>query len=339
MAELEGKRVGKYLVERLIGQGAMGDVYRGADRSGSRVALKVLALSLEREAEMVRRFEREGEAAKQLEHPNIVRVIEVGAWRGRHYIAMELLPGRSFRKLIGEEHRPEALIMALAEIASGLEHAHGLGIVHRDIKPENVLLDKQGRVKVADFGLARFAGVSTLTADGTMLGTADYLSPEQAKGERAGPASDVYSLGVMIYEVGTGKLPFVSDTSFGLIYQHASENPPARRVRKGFPAALGRLAMQCLVKDSSRRPPMREVAERLRELARRKRAAVSRAVLLDLAALAVLGVIALLVAFPDALEPLTGDWFAGPAFAAAREFLVAVRTALIQVYRSLLGGG
>jgi len=336
VAELEGKKVGKYLVERLVGQGAMGDVYRCTDETGAAVAVKVLAPSLEREEEMVRRFEREGQAATQLEHPNIVRVFEVGAWRGRHYLAMEFLPGRTFRKTMADEH-PAVLIGALAEIASALEHAHRLGIVHRDIKPENVLLDGRGVVKVVDFGLARFIGVTTLTADGTMLGTADYLSPEQAKGERAGPASDVYSLGVMIYEAATGKLPFVSDTSFGLVYQHASTQPPRPRLRRGFPAALGRLAMHCLAKDPTRRPAANEVAERLRDLARYRRLAVSRGLTLDLAALALLGVIGLLIAFPGVLDPFTTGWAGGPVVAAAQEILASVRLTLIQIYTVVFG--
>lgn len=338
VAELEGKKVGKYRVERLVGQGAMGDVYRCSDQNGAAVALKVLAPSLEREEEMVRRFEREGQAATQLEHPNIVRVLEVGAWRGRHYLAMEFLPGQTFRKTMAEEHSPAVLIAALAEVASALAHAHSLGVVHRDIKPENVLLDGRGVVKVVDFGLARFVGVTTLTADGTMLGTADYLSPEQAKGERAGPASDVYSLGVMIYEVATGKLPFVSDTSFGLVYQHASAQPPPPRLRRGYPAALGRLAMRCLVKDPTRRPAMTDVAEGLRDLARHKRRAVSRRLTLDLAALALVGVIGLLIAFPGVLDPFTRGWAGGTVVTAAQDLLSAVRLALIQIYTVVFGG-
>ncbi len=273
---LEGTRIGGYQLGKHLGSGGMADVYRasaaGAEGKGRPLAVKILAPELARDPKAVARFTREGEAVMRMEHPNVVRIVEVGHWRDRHFIAMDLVAGPPFRRLIAESTEPRTIIGILAQVAEALAHAHERGIVHRDIKPDNVLLTRSLQVRVADFGLARLSDTVSLTTSGQMLGTARYMSPEQAQGKKSGPASDVYSLGVMLYESITGALPFDSETPHGFIFKHATEPPPRPELRPGYPAALGKLALECLAKDPDERPPMDEVAHRLRRaLTRRSR--------------------------------------------------------------------
>jgi len=300
---LEGTRFGGYQLGKHLGSGGMADVYKAsataADAPGRPLALKILAPQLARDTQAVARFTREAEAVMRLDHPNVVRIVEVGSWRDRHFIAMDLVAGPPFRRLIREHVEPAKIIAILAQVAEALAHAHERGIVHRDIKPDNVLLTRSLQVRVADFGLARLSDTTSLTTDGQMLGTAKYMSPEQAQGRKSGPASDVYSLGVMLYEAITGALPFDSETQHGFIFKHAAEPPPRPELRHGYPAGLGRLALECLDKDPEARPAMPEVAARLRRvLARRSPARLLRwllaAVVIALIALAALAVTGLL---------------------------------------------
>ncbi len=257
--------MGKYTLGRHLGRGAYGDVYAGRPQGGLEVAVKVLDGQAARDPDVIARFEREAETAQRLEHAHIVKILDVGSSRGKHYLVMELLRGGSFRQLLRKGAPPGRVLAVLAQSARALAFAHEKGVVHRDVKPENVLLTRAGRAKVADFGLARAGDQSTLTTEGRMLGTALYMSPEQARGERATPASDVYSIGVMIYESIAGERPFSSDTAFGFIYQHVQHTPPPPRVLPEFPPGLGALAMRCLAKDPAVRPSMAEVAARLEE--------------------------------------------------------------------------
>ncbi len=278
---LEGTRIGGYQLGKHLGSGGMADVYRasaaGVEGKGRPLAVKILAPELARDARAVARFTREAEAVMRLDHPNVVRIVEVGHWRDRHFIAMDLVAGPPFRRLIADGSEPGKIIGILAQVAEALAHAHERGIVHRDIKPDNVLLTRSLQVRVADFGLARLSDTVSLTTSGQMLGTARYMSPEQAQGRKSGPASDVYSLGVMLYEAITGAPPFVSETAHGFIFKHAAEPPPRPELRPGYPAALGKLALECLAKDPDERPPMDEVAHRLRRaLARRSPARLLR---------------------------------------------------------------
>jgi serine/threonine protein kinase len=261
-----GAKIGKYTLGQPLGQGGYGEVFAGTAKSGPRVAVKLLDAAHSKDEEAVARFKREAETARRLEHPNIVRVLDVGSSRNRHYIAMELVHGGSLKALIKREldvERARRILAVLADAARGLAYAHEQGVVHRDVKPANILLTRSGKAKVADFGLARAVDHSSMTTDGKVLGTAAYMSPEQARGVRATDASDVYSMGVILYEVATGAPPFESDNQLGFLYQHAEIEPRRPEVRAPYPAELGALALACLAKDPAARPSMTRVADRL----------------------------------------------------------------------------
>jgi serine/threonine-protein kinase len=195
-----------------------------------------------------------------------VRLLEVGTSRSRHFIAMELVHGgplKALMKRTPDRDHARKLLAALAGAARGLAYAHAQGVVHRDVKPANILVTRAGKAKVADFGLARAIDQSSMTTDGKVLGTASYISPEQARGQRATGASDVYAMGVILYEVATGATPFQSDSPIGYLYQHAEVEPPRPAVRAPYPPELGALALACLEKVPAERPTMARVADEL----------------------------------------------------------------------------
>jgi serine/threonine protein kinase len=311
-----GAKVGKYTLQALLGQGAYGEVHLGVPSSGPRVAVKILSATAARHADTITRFKREADTARRLDHPSIIRILDVGSSRGRHYIIMELVRGGSLRRLLERGAAPPARMLAvLAEVAAALAHAHAQGVVHRDVKPENVLLTRAGRAKVADFGLARTVDEPSLTTQGRILGTAIYLSPEQARGQRATAASDVYAFGVMLYEAITGDRPFTADSQLGYLYQHAEVDPPRPVIRGRYPAALAGLALACLAKQPADRPAMVEVAERL-AAATRPRPRIRRLLWLAIPLAALLCAAA--IAVPSLLDPLCGDWFGAAPFRLAR---------------------
>jgi serine/threonine-protein kinase len=311
-----GAKVGKYTLQTTLGQGAYGEVHLGVPSSGPRVAVKILSATAARNADTVTRFKREADTARRLDHPSIIRILDVGSSRGRHYIIMELVHGGSLRRLLERAAAPPARVLSvLAEVAAALAHAHAQGVVHRDVKPENVLLTRAGRAKVADFGLARTVDQSSLTTQGRILGTAVYMSPEQVRGQRATSASDVYAFGVMLYEAITGERPFTADTQLGYLYQHAEVDPPRPVIRGAYPAALAGLALACLAKEPADRPAMAEVAERLAAAAR-ARPRARRLLWLAIPLVALLCAVA--IAVPALLDPLCGDWFGAAPFRFAR---------------------
>jgi serine/threonine-protein kinase len=252
----------RYRIEQRLGHGGMATVHRAWDEELQRpVAIKVLSDTLAADPELRRRFVREARAAARLSHPNIVTVYDVGEDDGRPYLVMECVDGGT---LDGRGPLPpdEAVALAL-QAAHGLAHAHELGLVHRDVKPGNLLVRNDSTLKVADFGIARAADDSRLTQAGTILGTAAYLAPEQAAGDDATPATDVYALGAVLYELLTGRPPRSART----LAELAADDPvtPVRDLVPGVPRALEDVVMRALARDPSYRP--QDAGELARELA------------------------------------------------------------------------
>jgi len=226
----------RYELEELVGTGGMSSVYRAHDSLLERhVALKVMHEQLLGEGEHVERFRREARLAAQLSHPNIVTVIDRGEQEGRQFIVFEYVEGENLKALVEREAplaEREAIELAL-QVADGLAFAHAHGLVHRDVKPQNVLLTEDGRAKVTDFGIARSIDVQHgLTQTGTVMGTSDYISPEQARGGPVDDCSDIYSLGAVLYELLTGDVPFSGENFVSVAMQHINEPPPSVRERR-----------------------------------------------------------------------------------------------------------
>jgi DNA-binding SARP family transcriptional activator/tetratricopeptide (TPR) repeat protein len=249
---------GRYELGEQIGQGAMGSVYRGRDSlSGQRVAIKMLDRSrVAGNPELVERFRREGEALRQLAHPNIVQLIATDEQEGHHYLVMELIEGGDLLDFLGKQPRlplPKVLSIAL-DLSDALTRAHRLNILHRDIKPANVLLDGNGRPKLTDFGIARLGEESTLTQHGGVLGTIAYLSPEACQGEPLDERSDIWAFGLLLYEMLAGERPFAKPTSAATLMAILQEpTPDIRRLRQDLPPALTNLLDQMLRKDKNQR--------------------------------------------------------------------------------------
>lgn len=229
------ERFGRYKVLGEIGEGAMGVVYLARDDViGRGVAVKTLAmrsgLSGEDEAEVKERFRREAKAAGVLQHPNIVVIYDVGEERGAPFIAMEHLKGATLIEIIEESPSPvPRAIHIVTQLLSALSYAHGHGVVHRDIKPDNVFLLPDGTVKVVDFGIAHIASATNLTVSGQVLGTPRYMSPEQVKGEVVGFQSDIFSVGILLYEILTGRPAFDGNSPTSVMYKVVHEQPPPPR--------------------------------------------------------------------------------------------------------------
>ncbi|MBA3736471.1 MAG: Stk1 family PASTA domain-containing Ser/Thr kinase [Actinobacteria bacterium] len=247
---------GRYRIVRKLGMGGMANVYLAEDEVlGRRVAIKILNDRHAGDEQFVERFRREAKNAASLSHPNIVSIYDRGEAEGTYYIAMEYLDGRSLKELI-VARGPAPIHLAVdyaRQILAALRFAHRHGIVHRDIKPHNVLVDGEGRLKVTDFGIAR-AGVSQMTEAGSIIGTAQYLSPEQAKGAPVDQTSDLYSVGVVLYELLTGVVPFSGDTPVEIAMKHLSTVPePPSAKRADIPRDLDMVVMRALAKDPSER--------------------------------------------------------------------------------------
>ncbi|MBR1606687.1 MAG: Stk1 family PASTA domain-containing Ser/Thr kinase [Clostridia bacterium] len=220
----------RYRLEEFVGKGGMALVFRATDlRTGHDVAVKVLRPEFNSDAEFLERFQREALAASKMSHHNIVNLLDVGEEDGYRYLVMEYMRGRTLKEIITEKGSlPEPVAGQIAiRILSALQHAHDNGIIHRDIKPQNILINAEGMVKVADFGIARVAGSNTLTKGDSVMGSVHYFSPEQARGEDVTAASDIYSVGVVMYEMLTGRVPFDGDTPVSIALQHISTPPKA----------------------------------------------------------------------------------------------------------------
>jgi eukaryotic-like serine/threonine-protein kinase len=225
----------RYELEELVGTGGMSSVYRAHDRMLERdVALKVLHQEFTADTDYVERFRREARSVAQLSHANIVTVIDRGEQDGRQYIVFEYVKGENLKALVqraGPLPEEDAVRLAL-QIARALGFAHDNGLVHRDVKPQNVLLNGDGQAKVTDFGIARSLDVGGLTQTGTVMGTSDYIAPEQARGSQADAQSDIYSLGAVLYELLTGEVPFPGDNFVAVAMRHINEPPPSVRERR-----------------------------------------------------------------------------------------------------------
>jgi eukaryotic-like serine/threonine-protein kinase len=247
---------GRYEVLSRLGSGGMADVYCAHDSQLDRkVALKVLYRRFAADDEFVERFRREASSAAGLQHPNVVSVYDRGEWEGTYYIAMEYLQGRSLKQVVQEEGPldPARAIDFTVQILKAARFAHRHGVIHRDLKPHNVIVADEGRAKVTDFGIAR-AGKSEMTQTGSIMGTAQYLSPEQAQGHAVSPQSDLYSVGVILYEMVTGRVPFDAESAVTIALKHVAERPVSP---SAFNAAvtpdLEAAVMRALEKDPARR--------------------------------------------------------------------------------------
>src|SRR5213595_4207582 len=247
---------GRYRILRKLGTGGMANVYLAEDEVlGRRVAIKILNDRHAGDDQFVERFRREAKNAASLSHPNIVSIYDRGEAEGTYYIAMEYLDGRSLKELI-VARGPAPIHVSIdyaRQILAAIRFAHRHGIVHRDIKPHNVMADADGRLKVTDFGIAR-AGVSQMTEAGSIIGTAQYLSPEQARGAAVDQTSDLYSVGVVLYELLTGVVPFSGDTPVEIAMKHLSSTPEAPSAKRAeIPRDLDMIVLRALAKDPAER--------------------------------------------------------------------------------------
>lgn len=249
IGEILGNR---YEIKKLIGEGGMALVYLAQDLLLDRqVAIKLLRSEYSSDQEFVERFQREAKSAAKLCHPNVVNIYDVGETENSHYIVMEYIDGISLKDLIKKEGMlsVEDSLKIAEQICSALDHAHKNLIVHRDIKPHNIMITKQKHVKVMDFGIARAVSSATITRTGVVLGSVHYFSPEQATGKEVTEASDIYSLGVVLYEMLTGKVPYDADTPVGIAYQHVqAEIPPLSQKRPGLPPFVVGIVNKALAK-------------------------------------------------------------------------------------------
>ncbi len=264
--ELQGQHLGGYRIERLLGEGGMARVYEGRDiASGRQVALKILKPQYRADQGICARLEREARSMARIEHEHVVRILDFTTDGPLSAIVMEYLPGGSLRDRLNEvraarqEMAVEEAVALVVQAASGVGAAHAVGVIHRDIKPSNLLLDAQERIKVADFGTIMVVeGTTWLTGVGQQIGTPGYMSPEQCKGERVAPASDVYSLGVSLFELLTGRLPFEAEegSPFAIMLKHISDPPPDPSMwRSAIPAGLAGVILRCLAKNPQDRFP------------------------------------------------------------------------------------
>jgi beta-lactam-binding protein with PASTA domain/predicted Ser/Thr protein kinase len=245
----------RYRLERKIGAGGMADVWLADDTElDRRVAVKILHDRFAQDKEFAQRFQREAQSAAGLQHPNVVGIFDRGAFRDTYFIAMEYVDGPSLKDLVKGGMGIQEAISFIRQVLNAARFAHRKGIVHRDLKPQNVLIDDEGRARVADFGIARAGENSDITATGSVMGTAQYISPEQAQGKETTPRSDIYSIGVMLYEALTGRVPFEGESAVAVALKQVSEAP--RRpsaVNPNVPPALDAVVMRALAKDPDAR--------------------------------------------------------------------------------------
>ncbi|MCC6176488.1 MAG: protein kinase [Chloroflexi bacterium] len=249
---------GRYRLDSVLGQGGMAIVYKAEDMAlGRTVAIKVLREQYGGEAEFLERFRREGRSAARLNHPNVIAIFDVGQDGPLNYIVMEYVEGEDLKEIIQRDGPlpPDQLVDIGCQIAAALEYAHRAGLVHRDVKSQNVLVTTDGHVKVADFGIAVALGERSITQTGMVIGSVHYMAPEQAEGRPTTPASDVYALGVVLYEMATGQLPFTAESPLAIARMHLDEPPvPPQQLNPRLPPTIGETILACLAKDPASRP-------------------------------------------------------------------------------------
>ena len=267
---LEGKLLGnRYEMIEKVGNGGMSTVYKATDKVLKRnVAVKILRDEFTTDEEFIKRFEAEAQSAARLTHANIVSIYDVGVDGNLYYIVMELIQGKTLKEIIIKERGPlpwKWSVNVAIQIASALEMAHKNNIVHRDIKPHNIIITEDGIAKVTDFGIAKAVSNSTITAFGTTIGSVHYFSPEHARGGFTDAKSDLYSLGVVMYEMVTGKVPFDADTPVSVALKHMQEEPEEPiEINPNVPVAINKIIMKALQKDTTLR--YQSASEMLRDL-------------------------------------------------------------------------
>lgn len=248
---------GRYRIERKIGEGGMSIVYEANDIiSKKQVAIKIIKDDMMSNAINLSRFEREARAAASLSHPNIVRVVSLGTYEGRPYMANEYINGKNLREVLDVRGHftPLEACDIMYQLTSAIIHAHEHNVIHRDIKPQNVYLTSDGTIKLGDFGIATFENSARLTRSETIIGSAHYLAPEISKGQPATYLSDVYSLGVTFFELITGKVPFEADTPISVAIKHIKEKfPSPRRIIPSTPSEIERIILKATNKNPSSR--------------------------------------------------------------------------------------
>ncbi|MFV0414509.1 MAG: Stk1 family PASTA domain-containing Ser/Thr kinase [Oscillospiraceae bacterium] len=265
---------GRYQIQEIIGEGGMANVYKGFDLANNRVvAVKILKQEFNDNAELIRRFKNESRAISVLNHPNIVKVYDISVSEDMQYIVMEYIDGITLKAYIEQRGEPltyKETVHFVSQILKALQHAHDKGIVHRDIKPQNIMLLADGSVKVMDFGIARLSRSESHTVTDQALGSVHYISPEQAKGDATDPRADIYSLGITMYEMLTGKLPFESDNAVSIAIKQISDQAvPVRKLNSSVPPGLESITMKAMAKDPRRR--YQGALEMLRDLEEFKR--------------------------------------------------------------------
>jgi serine/threonine protein kinase len=248
---------GRYQVLKELGRGGMGIVFQAHDKQlNEQVALKIISPMLSNDPESLERLKREVSSARRISHPNIIRIYDIGETNGLHFVSMEFFPGQNLKEYI-RNSGALSLIQGshiVLQICEGLEAAHWQRIVHRDLKSQNILIGPTGNVKIIDFGLARSSYMDGMTATGLILGTPEYMAPEQVSGKKADERADIYSFGIILYEIFTGKLPFRGESAISVGFQQIRDEPPRpREINPQIPEELERIILKALQKDPNQR--------------------------------------------------------------------------------------